>query len=110
MAPDLALANLSDADSKIWKVHTELSSDDFLAIEAAKKALATERPDWQQYNISVIETDTHLLVQFWQASDESTINWSPNPSEKNIQHFRHHALIVRLAKDTLAIVNTMNER
>lgn len=107
-----AVAENANADT--WKTHTTLTSSDLRAIEHALPEVHRRRPDWSDYQISVIETDTSLLVSFWRTEDAGAVTITrpqPNGSPAQIVGTMprvHNELVVELDKKTFRIIDVSN--
>jgi hypothetical protein len=95
---------------------TTLTSIDLRVIERAVVKLRELRPGWEEYSITVTESETMFYVTFWQPRAASTINFvDPAIKDKSKQiiesmQILHGALEVDLDKTTLDIVRTANIR
>jgi len=110
----LFLPSATNANADIWKAHATLSSFDLRVIERALPEVRRRRPDWSDYQISVIETDTSLLVSFWRLEDAGAVTITrPQPDGSSpqivgtLQHVRNE-LVVELDKKTLRIRHISN--
>jgi hypothetical protein len=104
----------ADSMKDLYKTHAELSSVDLRAIEIAKRELHKLRRGWTEYQISVIETNTSLLVSFWRPDMSTTTVYTqpqPNGAPTIIlatQERAHDSLVVELDKRSLRLIGTTN--
>ncbi len=101
-----------DVDNKthIYKERAVLSSGDMRAICQATIKLRELRPDWKDYQISVIETDSTIEVTFWQVESEGVVDFvlpeGHGQAESTIgsMSIAHDGLVVELEKKTLRVI------
>lgn len=97
-----------------WRNRTTLTSYDLLAIERALPEVRRRRPSWSDYRISVIETDTSLLVSFWRPEDTGAITIARpqanggSPEIIGSMPRAQNQLVVELDKKDLRIINVTN--
>jgi hypothetical protein len=107
-----AVAGISNRD--FWKVHTTLTSYDLHAIERALPELRRRRPDWSQYQISVAETETSLIVSFWRKEDANSITITRPQSDGAPEEIvgsiprDYNEFVVTLDKRNLRITSVAN--
>jgi hypothetical protein len=109
-------AMAENTNKNLWRPHVTLTSFDLRAIERALPELRHQRPDWSDYQISVIETDTSLLVSFWRPEDAGAItitrpqsDGSPAQTIGSVPRV-HNELVVELDKKDLHVINVTNVR
>ena len=97
-----------------WKTRTTLTGYDLRAIEHALPELRRRRPEWSDYEISVIETDVSLLVSFWRPEDAGSITITrPEPNGGPTQIVgamsrAHDQLVVELDRNTFRTIRVTN--